>query len=244
MSIVIRENENAYLKELKAWLADTADVSPEEMDGFFSRRTDSYEEHMSIWKEAYRRFAKLLPTDCKRILDLGCGTGLELDEIWKINPDVAVTGVDLCSDMLEKLCEKHGDRKLETVCEDYFRYDMGEKKWDAVISFESFHHFLPEQKERLYEKIFRSLKDGAVFLLGDYIACCEEEEKLCAEACLEKRTRFGIQKDVFIHFDIPLTLEHELELLRAAGFERAKAVDCVNGATLVTAKKESMKAFW
>lgn len=34
MSIVIRKNENAYLKELKAWLADTADVSPEEMDGF------------------------------------------------------------------------------------------------------------------------------------------------------------------------------------------------------------------
>lgn len=73
---------------------------------------------------------------------------------------------------------------------------LGEKKWDAVISFESFHHFLPEPKKKLYEKIFRSLKDGAVFLLGDYIACCEEEEKLCAEACLEKRTRFGIQKDV------------------------------------------------
>lgn len=239
MSIVIRENENAYMKELKAWLADMADVSPEEMSGFFSKRADDYEEHMSIWKEAYLRFAELLPAGCERILDLGCGTGLELDEIWKRNPDVAVTGVDLCPDMLIKLCEKHGNKKLETVCEDYFRYDMGEKKWDAVISFESFHHFLPKQKEKLYEQIFRSLKDGAVFLLGDYLACCEEEEELLRRSCLEKRTRLGIQEDVFIHFDIPLTLEHELELLSAAGFESARVVDSVNGATIVIAKKKA-----
>lgn len=27
---------------------------------------------------------------------------------------------------------------------DYFRYDFGCEKWDAVSSFESLHHFLPE----------------------------------------------------------------------------------------------------
>lgn len=237
MSIVIREDKNAYMKELRAWLSDMDSVCPEEMGDFFANRIDGYEEHMSMWKEAYCRFAELLPAGCERILDLGCGTGLELDEIWQRNPDAAVTGVDLCPDMLKKLCEKHGDRRLEAVCGDYFRYDMGEKKWDAVVSFESFHHFLPEQKEKLYKKIFRSLKDGGVFLLGDYLACCVEEEKLLRSSFLEKRARFGIPEEAFIHFDIPLTLEHETELLGAAGFEKVRAADCVSGAVLIIAGK-------
>ncbi len=33
-------------------------------------------------------FADILPLECRKILDLGCGTGLELDRIWKRNPDI------------------------------------------------------------------------------------------------------------------------------------------------------------
>lgn len=40
-----------------------------------------YEEHMAIWEQSYQAFAALLPPDCESILDLGCGTGLELDQI-------------------------------------------------------------------------------------------------------------------------------------------------------------------
>ena len=31
---------------------------------------------MSIWTSAYRRFAKLLPKNSKKVLDLGCGSGI------------------------------------------------------------------------------------------------------------------------------------------------------------------------
>jgi len=43
--------------------------------------------------------------------------------------------------------------------------------------------------------------------------------------------------DVFIHFDTPLTLEHELALLRAAGFSCCEAVDSIAGATFLRGRK-------
>lgn len=86
--------------------------------------------------------------DSRSILDLGCGTGLELDEIFKRYPDAKVFGIDLCQDMLDRLQQKHGHRNLETVCADYCQYNFGSEKWDSVISFESLHHFLPDKKRR------------------------------------------------------------------------------------------------
>ena len=46
--------------------------------------------------------------------------------------------------------------RLTTVCQDYFQYDFAYGKWDAVVSFESLHHFLPERKKELYRKLLQS----------------------------------------------------------------------------------------
>ncbi len=195
------KTQEKYLQELKQWLYDTADVPLEEMSSFFANRLDSYEEHMSAWEKSYKLFAEEIPPECQKILDLGCGTGLELDKIWQRKPDVEVTGVDL------------------------FKYDFENERWDAVISFESFHHFLPERKKELYSKIYGSVKMGGVFILGDYIACCDEEEELLRDAYLKRRNQSDIPDDCFVHFDIPLTMEHEKALLEEAGFTVEKILD-------------------
>lgn len=231
------ESTSEYLQGLKQWLQDTADLPMEEMSDFFTKRLDDYEEHMSIWEKSYQIFAEMLPAECRKILDLGCGTGMELDRIWQRNPDVEVTGVDLCQNMLDKLLKKHSDKRLTTVCEDYFQYDPGQDKWDAVISFESLHHFLPERKKELYRKVYNSLKRGGIFLSGDYIACCDEEEEILRQVYLKKRKQFAIPDQCFVHFDIPLTLEHEKELLLSAGFVIEEVRDNPDGATLIKAGK-------
>lgn len=233
------QSTEEYLQSLRQWLQDTADSPPEEMSDFFTKRLHDYEEHMSAWEESYQIFAELLPSECQNILDLGCGTGLELDRIWAKNPDIRVTGVDLCEGMLDKLREKHPDKQLATVCQDYFQYDFGRDKWDAVISFESLHHFLPERKGELYRKIYRSLRENSVFILGDYIACCDEEEALLRSVYLKKRERFSIPDNRFVHFDIPLTLEHEKALLQSAGFVIEKVLDNPDGATVILAGREA-----
>ncbi len=231
------KSQEKYLQDLKQWLHDTSDSPLEEMSEFFTKRLDDYEEHMSIWEKSYRLFAESLPFGCKKILDLGCGTGLELDKIWQKDPDIDVTGVDLCQSMLDKLLEKHSDKNLATICQDYFQYDFGYGKWDAVISFESLHHFLPERKKNLYRKAYNGLKNGGVFILGDYIACCDEEEELLRSVYLQKRGQSAIPDQYFVHFDIPLTLEHESKLLQDAGFIIQKALDNPDNATIIIAGK-------
>lgn len=112
MEIKIRSDEKLYMDELKAWLLKEKDTPLEEMSSFFERRLGGYEEHMSEWKDAYGKMAQMIPADAHKILDLGCGTGLELDEIFKLYPSVSVTGIDLCSAMLDRLREKHGDKDI------------------------------------------------------------------------------------------------------------------------------------
>ncbi len=229
-----------HLQNLKQWLRDTADSPLEEMSGFFAKRLYDYEEHMSVWEDSYRIFAEALPLECQKVLDLGCGTGLELDKIWQKNPGIEVTGVDLCANMLDKLLEKHHDKPLTTICQDYFQYDFGYGKWDAVISFESLHHFLPERKKELYRKIYCSLKERGVFILGDYIACCDEEETLLRSEYLKKRKQSAIPENCYVHFDIPMTLEHEKELLQDAGFAIERVMDDPDGATVIMARKSQL----
>lgn len=231
------ESHEKYLQDLKQWLHDTSDSPLEEMSDFFTKRLDGYEEHMSIWEKSYSIFAESLPSECRKILDLGCGTGLELDKIWQKDPDIDVTGVDLCQSMLDKLLEKHFDKHLTTVCQDYFQYDFGCRKWDAIISFESLHHFLPEHKKDLYQKAYNGLKNSGVFILGDYIACCDEEESLLRNVYLKKRKQSAIPEHYYVHFDIPLTLEHEKALLQDAGFIIEKVLDDPDDATIITARK-------
>lgn len=235
--MIIRENIAQHMAELKDWLVSVRNEPLENMDAFFSARIDGYEEHMSIWAEAYRRFAQLLPAQPGEVLDLGVGTGLELDEIWAIDPTIPVTGVDMCQTMLDLLIQKHRNKNLAVVCADYFQYDMGENKWDTVISFESFHHFLHPEKLALYQKIFRGLKPGGILLLGDYIACCDEEEEMLRDIYLEKRKQYAVPEGQFIHFDIPMTLDHETAILREAGFKTVIPLDSIAGATILMATK-------
>ena len=178
----------------------------------------------------------LVPEHVQKLLDLGCGTGLELDEILQKRPKLEVTGIDLSEDMLGRLSAKHP--QVHTIRADYFRYDFGKEAYDMAVSFESLHHFKPEKKLELYRKIYDTLKNGGIFIEADYIACCEDEEKLLMELCDSKREKEGIGEDVFVHFDTPLTAEHEMELLENAGFSRVEMIECIDGAVFIRAEKE------
>lgn len=232
----IRNDIPGYMAELRRWLQTTEVDGLEEMAAFFSARLDCYEDHMSRWQEAYRHMASLVPPDARTLLDLGCGTGLELDALLPLRPDLAVTGVDLSPDMLMRLRLKHPG--VQTHCADYFAWELGQARYDAALTFETLHHFTPEKKAPLFSKIYAALHEGGIYLQADYFACCAEEEALLYEVCRAKRLRDNIAPGQFVHFDTPLTLEHEMALLRGAGFRRVEALCCVEGASFLRAKKE------
>lgn len=75
----------------------------ETMDDFFTLRIDEYENHMLTIEgvaAGYIKMVQVLPDGINKLLDLVCGTGLELDEIFKRFPSLSVTGIDLTAKML------------------------------------------------------------------------------------------------------------------------------------------------
>lgn len=233
----IRENIPEYMEELKAWLVTVEDKPLEEMGAFFAARLGEYEDRMARWKEGYRLMARLVPENARTVLDLGCGTGLELDALFAQRRNIAVTGIDLCQEMLAKLKEKHP--QVFTVCGDYFTADLGRGRYDCAITFESLHHFAPEKKLGLFQKVFHALKPGGVYMEADYLACCREEQDLLMDFLQRKRREQNIPPERFVHFDTPLTPEVEMDLLRQAGFEDVQFLTAVEGCSFLRCQKGS-----
>ena len=140
----------------------------EKMNEFFDKRLDGYDEHMMTNIESSDMFypytADLLPkTDGAKILDLGCGTGLELEHYFRLNPSAQITGIDLTESMLNALKNKFPEKNLTLICGSYFDVPFEENTFDAAVSVESLHHFTKEEKIPLYAKLCKALKDGGYF---------------------------------------------------------------------------------
>lgn len=195
----------------------------EEMGSFFDARLEGYEQHQLDTIEAAREFypftARCLPQNAgARILDLGCGTGLELMETFRLNPTARVTGIDLAPGMLNALREKFPDKALELVCGSYFDVPFGMEEYDAAVSVESLHHFTQAEKIPLYARLHAALKPGGTFILTDFFASTDEIERERRAELLRLRREQHIEDGQFYHFDTPLTVLHEIEALRTAGF--------------------------
>ena len=82
---------------------------------------------------------------------------------------------------------------------------------------------------------YLNVRPGGIFLNCDYFACCEEEEDLLRDVFLKKQKAEGLSPDIPVHFDIPLTLPHESDLLESAGFSSCKALSSHAGACFLEA---------
>ena len=192
----------------------------EKMDAFFEARLAGYEAHMMQNIEGAAEFypftAKLLPHG--HILDLGCGTGLELNWYFAANPAAKVTGIDLSEKMLAELARKFPERDLELIQGSYFDLPLGKNRFDGAVSVESLHHFTKAEKIPLYRKLRAALKPGGAFVLTDYFSLSDEEEQHHRAELLRLKGEQGIADGEFYHYDTPLTVQHETEALLEAGF--------------------------
>ena len=195
----------------------------ERMEDFFAARVKGYDDHMRTNIEGSLEFyaytASLLPKEPNsKVLDLGCGTGLELEEYYKLNPYTETTGIDLSEDMLNALKAKFPGKHLTLIHGSYFDVPLGDRIYDAAVSVESLHHFSAEMKMSLYKKLYASLKDYGIFVLTDYFAESEEREKEYSEELARIKREQGLSGDTFYHYDTPLLVDHEMDILRRAGF--------------------------
>lgn len=201
----------------------------EAMDAFFEARLEGYEDHMLQAIDGAGEFypftaAQLPTTPGAKLLDLGCGTGLELDWYFPRNPTAQVTGIDLSAKMLAVLQDKHAAYHLDLICGNYFDVPFGEGVFDCAVSVESLHHFTQAEKLPLYQKLCRSLKPGGYFLLTDYFALSKAEEQQHRHTFLALLQAQQLPFHAIYHYDTPLTVAHEQEVLLSAGFSTVEVL--------------------
>ena len=215
--------------------------SIEKMSDFFTARVEGYDDHMlnevEGCKEGYIKMADLIPDDTETILDLGCGTGLELDEIFKRLPHVSVLGIDLAQAMLDKLRQKHFDKNIKLICGNYFEAYLGENIFDLAISFQTMHHFSHTEKVGLYTKLHKALKQKGMYIECDYMVTEQSvEDELSAENARLRR-EMNIPDGEFYHFDTPCTIDNQIAMLKKAGFSSVEMVWRMENTTIIVAKK-------
>ena len=200
-----------------------------EMKEFFNEKINEYDElHLKVI-EGKEKVIDFIPKDAKNIIDLGSGTGLQLIKLYKEFPDVKTIAIDVSDEMLKKLEERHISDNITIVNKSFFDYDFG-NDIDAVISSQALHHFESNDKLTLYKKVYECLKKDGVFVNEDYFAEDEETEKQLFE------DYYNLVRGEGKHYDTPLTIEHETEILKEVGFSSVET--CItDNYKIIIAKK-------
>lgn len=186
---------------------------------FFNEKASGYDSVHTALMDTKDVLVDAIPSDSKKILDIGVGTGLELIGLFEKIPNAQVTGIDMCENMLAILRSRPFADRVDIVQGDFFEVDFG-ADYDVVISSSALHHFAAEDKLRLYKKIFAALTYGGLFINSDCIANTDEEEQAALEAYRNA--------DESEHIDTPLSRDKEKYLLGQAGFEVLSVTDQEN----------------
>jgi tRNA (cmo5U34)-methyltransferase len=215
----------------------------EKMAAFFEARLDGYDEHMLSNIESATEFypftASLLPKEeGAEVLDLGCGTGLELEFYFAFNPTARVTGIDLSAGMLEALRAKFLDKDLTLIRGSYFELPLKAGKYHAALSVESLHHFTKEQKAGLYCRLCDALTPDGYFVLTDFFAHTDTDEAFFAAELARLKSEQGLTDGEFYHYDTPLTVEHETEALLEGGFSTVEILGKWGATVTLRARKQ------
>ena len=94
-----------------------------------------------------------------RVLDLGCGTGLEIDTILERAPNAQITGYDVSEQMPGRLRSKYRAMlsQIRLISESFLNAFFERHAYDHVVSVLNLHRLLPEKKGEFYgRKVDRS----------------------------------------------------------------------------------------
>lgn len=216
---------------------------PEEMAAFFNKRAAGYEAHMKGLdnaEEFYRAISSaFVPTaQTIKLLDLGVGTGLEIQGILDKIPNVQIACVDMAIGMLDELRSKYSaySKQLNIITASYLDYPFSDNEFDYVIAVETMHHWLEGIKVQLYQKIRKSLKTGGLYIEADYVVD-EQEEKEGLKRYMEIQETGVLKEGEIYHIDIPFSVITQKRLFEKAGFSATEIIyEKGNGAILVARK--------
>ena len=104
-------------------------------------------------------------TECRRVLEIGCGTGNLIIRAKRDHPHLDAVGCDPDPRALDRARRKAGDVRFE--CGYAERLPSADGEFDRVLSSMMLHHVDTEAKTAAAEEIFRVLRPGGRLHLVD-----------------------------------------------------------------------------
>ena len=108
----------------------------------------------------------------ERILDLGCGTGVLIQRLLQVSPEIEVFGIDSCAEMLEIAKQKLPESvDLKVGIADNLPFPSN--SFDVVVSTSAFHYF--RDPSQALQEAKRVLKPNGRLVITDwcydYLTC-------------------------------------------------------------------------
>jgi tRNA (cmo5U34)-methyltransferase len=178
----------------------------------------------------YRWAIDLIPARAKRIVDLGAGSGLLSVLVRERFPDVQLHLIDFSAPMLDLARARLGDdQQVAYQQADYITGDLPEGVC-AVVSSLSIHHLDDADKRAVFQRVYRSLLPGGVFVNADQVAGPTPDldtrykslwlEQVRAAGATEQQIADSLYRK---QEDRCAPVAEQLDWMRAAGFANA---DC------------------
>jgi 2-polyprenyl-3-methyl-5-hydroxy-6-metoxy-1,4-benzoquinol methylase len=113
-----------------------------------------------------------LPATASTMLDIGGSHGLYSIEICKKYPSLSSTILELpgAIDRAGKIAAAHGlTERIKYKTGNALFDDLGEQQYDLIMINNVVHHFTTEQNIELSKKVYRALKPGGLYGIGEFI---------------------------------------------------------------------------
>jgi tRNA (cmo5U34)-methyltransferase len=195
---------------------------------------------LEILKSFYAHFINNKPHST--ILDLGCGDGILISELLKIDNSIEATLIDGSEDMLNKAKDRLKDFGNHQFIRASFQELLNnntplQSYYDFIVSSLAIHHLTMEEKTALFKIIYSLLNEDGYFLNIDVILAPSDALEqwyllLWKQWMDERKSLLGFEGS---HYDDmirrykdttdnkPDLLASQLNALQAIGF---KDVDC------------------
>ena len=194
---------------------------------------------LEILRSFYKHFIGNKPNS--NILDLGCGDGIIIQELLKIDNSIVATLIDGSQDMLNKAKDRMKEfgnfHFIRASFQEIINKNITLQRYDFIVSSLAIHHLTMEEKTALFKTIYSHLNVDGYFLNVDVVLApsdaLEQWYLLLWKQWIDERTSFlGIEGshygDIIRRYkgnndNKPDTLAAQLDALLTIGFED---VDC------------------
>jgi ubiquinone/menaquinone biosynthesis C-methylase UbiE len=114
----------------------------------------------TTWNEIQMFFA----SKTGKVLDLACGTGINILDIKKINPKIDIYGCDI-SQSLINICIKSGLDENKLICTNGINIKFEENYFDYSYSIGSLEHFTEDGLDEMISKLHFITKNHSIHMM-------------------------------------------------------------------------------